>query len=891
MGRRRPRSHLTGDITTHLTREQQSLQGDRMTDKANTKRYGRRSSAALSTVGFMRLLAGAVFCVLLCLSAQHGYYAYGSQRSAAAQDTESSGEHDLAQGMESSGNQNPPVAGDLPESPAKESDLPESPAVAGDPAKAPEVAGADVSKKKDNSEQKHVLVLFSYTPSWSGESDIYEGLKNKMRSSVRMDLVFMDTKNLDKDVSELITAEHVDHLTQREHYDAIIAVDDDALDFVLRYRDEKFKGIPVIFNNINSRERAEQTAVDPLITGISENFFGKETIEAARRLYPKAKRVVGISDHSLTGLGMTDAFLAVEKDFPDMELETLDMMELTRSEIIDTFSSYSDDTILLYLNFTQDKDGNIYGMEESYHFLTDYTDLPLFKPDEGGIGIGVLGGCGGSYVTAGERTAEIVMDVLDGADMSSMAVEEMDGCYLFDASLLKKYGISKSSLPAGTRYVNEEKSLWDKYSLILRPIIVVMIFLITVLALLIADRRRLGSLIKSQKRLSDAELKRRKAESQSSAITQFLSSVSHDIRTPLVSIIGYTDLALSEEDESKKDEYLEKIRSSGMLLTGLVNDTLDVSRSISGKSRINLSQTTMGKVTESVIASISEIARRKRVRFSSTIEGSSLLIRVDQMKLQKIILNLLTNAVKFTPAGGEVRLEIIHLKERVDGCNFRIRVIDTGVGISPDFQKIMYEPFVQENPDPLHMGTQTGTGLGLTIVRNNVEQMGGYIEIDSKQGKGTTVTALLPVDVLGSAPAVENDTKRTDYERLRGMRVLVVEDSDMNTEVVKTILSRKGVETVCVKDGQEAVDEFLKSQPGSFDAILMDLRMPKMNGYEACQIIRSMDREDAGTIPIYALSADVYAEDIRRAMDAGMTSHIAKPLRPETLYDALLGLK
>lgn len=739
--------------------------------------------------------------------------------------------------------------------------------------------------------EKHVLVVFSYTTSWQGERDVYQGLVNRMRSSVRLDLVFMDTKNIDKIWAEEIAAEHIDLLLEKEQYDAVIAVDDDALNFIMKYRGTKFAGIPIIFNNINSRERADETAKDPLITGIFENFFGKETVELARTLYPKATRVVGISDHSLTGLAMDELFREIG-DTVDLKFEILDTMALTRDQIIEKVSSYGDDTILLYLNFTQDKDGDLYGMEESYRFLMDITKIPLFKPDIGGIGMGVLGGCGGSYVEAGERAADIVMEVLDGADMSEMPVEDMEGQYVFDASLLNQYGISKSQLPASTVYVNDKKSFWEENAFLLRPVIVVIMLLVIILVLLIVDRRRLESLVKSRQRLSDAEIRRRKAESQSNAIGQFLSSVSHDLRTPLVSIIGYTDLALNEKDEAKRTDYLEKIRSSGMLLTGLVSDTLDVSRIISGKTRINPIPTTFDKVTESVVASVSETARKKRVRFSCSVQDGNLPIRVDQMKLQRIILNLLTNAVKFTPPGGLVSLEIEHLMERNKGCNFRICVADTGVGMSKEFQKIMFEPFVQEHSDPLHMGTQEGTGLGLTIVRNNVEQMGGFLEIQSEEGQGSVFTAFLPIDVRSEEPVQEMETvsNEKDYSRLRGMNVLVAEDSDMNTEVVRAILARKGITSECVSDGQQAVDAFANAPAGTYQAILMDLRMPGMNGYEAVARIRKIDREDAGTIPIFALSADVYDEDIKRAEHAGMTGHIAKPIRPETLYDALLGL-
>ena len=740
--------------------------------------------------------------------------------------------------------------------------------------------------------EKHVLVLFSYTTSWQGERDVLKGMTSCFTPSIRLDLVFMDTKNIDKVASEQITTEHIRLLQEKEDYDAVIAVDDDALNYILKYRGTSFAGIPVIFNNINSRERAEKAVQDPQIAGIYENFFGLETVQLAMKLYPKATRVVGISDHSLTGLAMDELFREIGKSV-DLQFEIMDMMAYTKDQIIEKVSAYGDETILLYLNFTQDKDGNLYGMEESYRFLMDITKIPLFKPDQGGVGMGILGGCGGSYVEAGVRTAQIVMDVFKGADISKIGVEDMEGQYLFDAALLKQYGIRKSQLPPNTMYVNDKESFWQKYAMILRPVLVVMMLLVIILVLLIVDRRRLESLVSSRQKLSDAEIRRRRAESQSQAVGQFLSSVSHDLRTPLVSIVGYTDLALNETDEEKRTQYLKKIRSSSNLLTDLVGDTLDVSRIISGKTKINPVPTTFNKVTESIAASVSEAARKRRVRFSCRVQDGNLPIRVDQIKLQKIILNLLTNSVKFTPPGGQVSLEIEHLKERKNKCNFRICVVDTGVGMSEDFQKIMFEPFVQEHADPLHMGVQEGTGLGLTIVRNNVEQMGGFLEIRSREGEGTRITAYLPVDVRSEEPegeASDLSVERKDYSSIEGMNVLIAEDSDMNMEVVRSILSRKGITSVCVSDGQQAVDLFADSPAGTFQAIFMDLRMPGMNGYEATGRIRLMDREDARTIPIYALSADVYEEDINRAMEAGMNGHIAKPIRPETLYDALLDL-
>ena len=734
-----------------------------------------------------------------------------------------------------------------------------------------------------------VLVLFSYTPVWKVERDVLKGLEETISPLVTMDLVCMDAKNLDTASAEKITSQHVSCLKAKEQYDAVIAVDDDALEYIMKYRQSEFEKVPVIFCNINSRERAELAAKDPLMTGIYETFFGNETVEAALKLYPEAKRVVGICDHTLTGLAQERLFGEIDAG-KDLEYELLDMMELSRDEIREKISSCGEDTILLFLDFAKDKDGNLYGLKEACEFLSSCTDTPLLTADLATIGLGTLGGCGGSYEEAGVRTARILEQILDGADMTDMGLEEMEGRYCFDAALLKRYGIRESDLPAGTILINDREHFWEKYASLLRPVLVVIMLLVVIVVLLVADRRRLGTLVKSQKKLSDAEIRRRKAESQSSAVGKFLSSVSHDLRTPLVSVIGYTEIALEETDEEKRTGYLRKIRSSAELLTGLVNDTLDVSRIISGKVKFHPELTTFDQIADSVVTSVSETARKKRVRFSSEIQDGDVTIRADIMRLQRIILNLLSNAVKFTPETGQVTLKIEHLPERVKGCNFRILVRDTGIGMSREFQKIMFEPFVQEHPDPLHMGTQDGTGLGLTIVRNNVEQMGGFLEINSEEGKGTEIAAFLPVDVPERKKEEALQEKR-DYSRLAGMHILVAEDSDMNTEVVRTILSRMNISCDCVSDGQEAVEFFENAPPGTYDVILMDLRMPVMNGYKAAAGIRSLDHPDAASVPILALSADVYQEDVKRAKDAGMTGHIGKPIRPETLYDALTDLK
>lgn len=738
--------------------------------------------------------------------------------------------------------------------------------------------------------RKHVLLLFSYTLAWDGENDIYMGFRDAFRDQVDCDYVFMDCKNLNADLAYRITEEYVDNLFEKNSYDAIICVDDNALDYVMEYRQSRFPEIPVIFNNINSLGRAQNAAKDHLSTGIVESFFSTQTVELAHRLFPETKKVIGIGDHSLTGNGMEVQFKMTAKQFPELSFQFLDMTRYSRAQIKKMFSSYGEDTLLLYLNFTQDGDGNRYSLAESIDCLRSVTKLPLLKPDAAGIGKGILGGYGGSYYDVGVDTAGILKKVLRGIPPSSIRVTSMTGHYIFDHALLSAYGLRESDLPVGTEYVNGYKPFWQEYADQLRPAILAFVLLAVIIALLLGDRKRIADLIKSKKSLSDEEIRRRQAEDRSDAATQFLSSVSHDIRTPLNGVIGYTDLSLKTDDPEKRQEYLEKIWLSGSLLDSIVNDTLDVSRMISGKSRLWLETTTMKAVMDPVIASVQIKAKDRGIHFVCDIQQPELGIRVDRTKLQKMVMNLLTNALNYTPKEGSVSLTSEYLLHEEDEMNVLITVADTGIGMSPEFQKVMFQPFMQEQKNGTDMRGVSGTGLGLTIVKNTVDLMGGTIQVTSRKGSGTRIMIRLALEIAGnlSDPSEKSKDGPKDYSILAGKKVLIVEDNAMNMEIMITLLRREKISVACALNGAEAVNQFKASKPGDIDAILMDLRMPVMDGYEAAKQIRAMARPDALTVPILAMTADTYEEDARKCLDAGMNGHISKPINPGILFDQLV---
>ena len=364
----------------------------------------------------------------------------------------------------------------------------------------------------------------------------------------------------------------------------------------------------------------------------------------------------------------------------------------------------------------------------------------------------------------------------------------------------------------------------------------------------------------------------------------FLSSMSHDLRTPLNGVIGFTKLAIKESDADKKQDYLEKIESSGELLLDLVNDTLELSRIESGKYTLEPETLDLRQLAENTVTALRPSAEIKSIRLETELAAlPSIPVRADKLKMQKILLNLLSNAIKFTPSGGSVRLSATTLDGSENGFNYRFMIEDTGIGISPEFLPNLFEPFSQEHRQT-NVGT-TGTGLGLAIVKRIVDLMGGSIHVQSKLGKGTRFTVDLPLKPAGEEKA--DAVQPNPTASLKGKTVLLCEDNYLNTEIAAILLKEQDILVDCAVNGEEGVKMFQNSLEGYYDAILMDLRMPVMDGCEATRAIRKLDRPDAKTVPIIAMTADAFEESLHAALDSGMNGYVTKPVIPEKLFSAL----
>src|SRR5574344_410947 len=390
-----------------------------------------------------------------------------------------------------------------------------------------------------------------------------------------------------------------------------------------------------------------------------------------------------------------------------------------------------------------------------------------------------------------------------------------------------------------------------------------------------------------QQRLHQVQNALDAVEQASEAKSVFLSSISHDMRTPLNGIIGFTNLALGTDEPAQIRNYLGKIKISGALLLDLINDTLTLSKIESGKLLLNPQAFEGRVVRENLIVPIRASAEDKKVKFSADLSGMPRFrIMMDCLNIQKILLNLLSNAIKFTPAGGTVSLTARVEKETPDNIECRFVIRDTGAGISSGFQKKMYEPFTQERADKVN--NVTGTGLGLSIVKKLVNLMDGSISVKSKLGAGTEFTVIVPFAKASAEDAPVNIAERESSSvSLKGKKILFCEDNVLNTEIAEALVEHQGMIDVCAVDGAEGVRKFSESAEGLFDAVLMDIRMPEMTGYEATREIGALARPDAKNIPIIAMTADAYDDDVKKCFSAGMNEHISKPIDPALLYRTL----
>ena len=395
----------------------------------------------------------------------------------------------------------------------------------------------------------------------------------------------------------------------------------------------------------------------------------------------------------------------------------------------------------------------------------------------------------------------------------------------------------------------------------------------------------------TQKLNEKLEIALKKAEDASLAKTSFLNNMSHDIRTPMNVILGYAQLMENElngKDIPEVLEHLEKLQQSGNLLLSIINNVMDMARIESGRMEIDENYCRIEDVWKSLFAVFDEKARKKNISLHYTMNVEHEHVLTDVTKVKEILVNILSNAIKYTPAGGSVMVYVDELPCDESGYMIvRIRISDTGIGMSQDYLTKIFEAFTREKNTT--KSKIAGTGLGMSIVKNYVDLLGGTIDVESELGKGSTFTVTLKHRIADERYYVKKHIEEsgTGNEILEGRNILLAEDNDLNAEIAEAILERAGLRIERVENGIQCVNRILKMPAGTYDMIFMDIQMPQMDGYKATQTIRNLPDKDKACIPIIAMTANAFAEDKKKTMEAGMNAHLSKPLNVPELMDTI----
>ena len=421
--------------------------------------------------------------------------------------------------------------------------------------------------------------------------------------------------------------------------------------------------------------------------------------------------------------------------------------------------------------------------------------------------------------------------------------------------------------------------------------------IISIILVLLRKARKAESVAKlaanDTKKLNDKlENALKKAEAASLAKTCFLNNMSHDIRTPMNAILGYAQLMEDElkgKDLPETSEHLEKLQQSGNLLLSIINNVLDMARIESGRMEIDENYARIENIRQTLFEIFDDEAKKKNLALHYTINVEHEHILTDTTKVKEIFVNILSNAIKYTPSGGSVTINVDELICDEPGYMIvRTRVSDTGIGMSQDYQTKIFDAFTRERNTT--MSKITGSGLGMPIVKKYVDLLGGTIDVKSEFGKGSTFTVTLKHRIADEGYYTEKHVEEleTDSGILEGRNILLAEDNDLNAEIAEAILERAGLKIERVEDGIQCVNQIMEMPAGTYDMILMDIQMPKMDGYKATQAIRNLPDKDKACIPIIAMTANAFEEDKRDAIEAGMNGHVAKPIQVDKLLSTLV---
>ena len=417
-----------------------------------------------------------------------------------------------------------------------------------------------------------------------------------------------------------------------------------------------------------------------------------------------------------------------------------------------------------------------------------------------------------------------------------------------------------------------------------------MILIFLAIAALLAEGYLQIVLRRNKERVHEEELERavEEARKASEAKSRFLFNMSHDIRTPMNAIIGFSELLEKHIDDREKVlKYTDRIKDSSSFLLSLINYVLEMARIESGEAELKMEVESFKELAESLQTVFEPEIQKKHLQYICTLKAEHPYVFCDRTKVKEILLNIVNNSIKYTPEGGNITVDISEVHHSEEGHTFfKIVIADTGIGMSEEYLPHIFEEFTRERTST--ESKVVGTGLGLSIVKSLVDLMGGTIKVESESGRGTKTTITLSFQAVPEEqiPKEPKDKKQQILHKLKGRRVLLAEDNELNAEIAMELLRENGVEAERVEDGVECVKLLQRKPEGYYDLILMDIQMPNMDGYNATQVIRKLDGP-RGQIPVIAMTANAFEEDRQKAFEAGMNAHIAKPVDMRILFSTM----
>ncbi len=751
---------------------------------------------------------------------------------------------------------------------------------------------AKTNAQCDSDQQCRVLVINSYHDGSYWTDRLMSGINEVFDSAGHVECFvnYLDAKRFADDRYFQMMAEIYAYKFRNIDFDAILTSDDHALDFMVQYGDSLFPGVPIVFCGINDYDPSRTAGLDEF-TGIWEHYDIIGTIELIEKMQPEKTTIAFISDNTKTGQLLLKRFLR-DKSLLDPEIEVRLLTNLNFTELCNEIRRLPENSALLWASYLLQPDHTILSANESLKKILQCRDLPVYCVWDV-VGIGAIGGKITSPKQQGKVAAELVLQIFHGKKASEIPVRGGELVYKFDYNELISNNIELSDLPDASILINKPYSVYEKYRTLIWSVIGLIVFLSLVIVALsyhIRLRRMSERVLKNRNeelhesriRLSEVnkhlEIARDKAEESDRLKSAFLANLSHEIRTPMNGIMGFADLLAEKEiDKEKQKEYLNIIRNSSKRLLSLINDLIDISKIDAGQITLNPIDIRLGDLMEGLFLFFQAEADSKKIGFYLDVDDTLMdkTIKVDATRLEQIMSNLINNALKFTRKG-EVRIGC-----RLSGDDLLLWVSDTGPGIPEEYHQKIFERFRQV--DESHLKEEEGSGLGLSISKALVELMDGDIWLESGKEEGTVFYVCLPFDSSNQKIHVARALPPT-VKLPPNLQVMVAEDDNASFDLLEAILTAFGLHVIRAVDGEQAVDLFkiYKTIP----LILLDLKMPRKNGFEALKEIREIKPD----VLAIAQTAYVSEADRQKCFQEGFNAFITKPIQHAQLHEMLVKL-